>query len=653
MYIIYKEGIFALSQEREGAVVHLEPPVYVEDGIEHVLSLREKSDGGFLFEADGMEAEVQVIKQKDSLFYIRNVWKNNSHSVRKIQTIFRTETCFPVEKYLIPCVNVNGNEFGNGKEPKGLARDGKKWIFGYDRVSIPACTLTENQDFAVALFASAEEEQSLVSSCSISCKEDSGRFVQELYHPLVEAPVTYSYRDDYSEGYESFLELEPGACFRCGIYLSVSRPRWENYGICQVLDHGLDLFGDNHDLQIPEEKEIWDRSIAFAKSLITDYKGKKGFIIGFCKDEQGDFVYRDDQCFELAWCGQNVLFSRMLVEDFIRYGHRDSLDDALEILDTRVTYCVAENGLLAAQLKDYEALKEHTADTCNMGYGAYEFLRCYKRLKAIGIDKPAYLKAARGLCDFFCDHYSETHGFGKEWRLDGTCVDPDGAIGAFVIPAMAELYKQTGEDKYLEMAEKSLKFYVERDIDQFCCTAGALDTSCVDKETATPFLISSILLYEITGKGIYLEYGEKAAYYFTSWMYHYEPVYEADSDLARYHMQLKGMTAVSTQHHHLDPYGLLVVPYLRKLAEYTGVECHKIRAEMMFRAPLQCIGDGELTIHGKLRPVGSQNEAFYHCRWAASRRQGEDVDKLRGSMNDWLVAWPCAFRLSVLAEMNF
>lgn len=474
--------------------------------------------------------------------------------------------------------------------------------------------------------------------------------MQEIYHPLIEAPVTYSTRDGYAEGYESFIELAPGESFECGMYLVVSKPKWQNYGICDTLDHALEIYGDNSDLTTPEAADVWKRSIIFAKSLMKDYKGKTGFHIGFLPNSIGGFSYRSDPCFELAWCGQNVLLSRMLVEDYIRFDNQESLDTALEILDTRVECGVAENGLLTAQLKDCENIKESTADTCNMGYGAYEFLRCYKRLQEIGIDRPAYLQAARGLCDFFCEHYSEEYGFGKQWTMDGVCIEKDGAIGAFVIPAMAELYKQTGEQKYLAMAEKAIKFYVERDIDHFCCTAGALDTSCVDKETSAPFIMSAVLLYELTGKEIYLEYGRKAAYYFTSWMFHYQPVYEDDTEIAQYHVCIKGLTSVSAQHHHLDMYAGIVVPYMYKLADFTGDENFRIRGEMMWKAVLQCIGDGELAIHDRVRPVGSQNEAIFHCRWAFVNRHESGK---RGDLNDWLVAWPCAFRLSVLAETEF
>ena len=646
MYILYKNNSFCISDEAsDGAVCELLAPVCIENGNETVVPLEDASGNVALYKNAENEVKLTVEKASDTLFYIRRTWKNTAKNARTIRIAQRVKPVFEVGRYLIPCVTINGNEFGAGFEPKGLERDGKRWVFGYDRAAIPACTLTENADFACALFASAEDALSLESSCSIY-KDEQGSFVQELSHPVAELPITYSSRDKYAEGYESFLTLGAGEEITLGAYLSVSKPRWENYGICDVLDSALELYGDNDNIECPTNKQLWDRSITFAKSLLSDYKGNKGFIIGFLPDGNGGFYYRGDNCFELAWCGQNILFSRMLIEDYIRFGHKDSLDTALEILDTRASLCTAKSGLLAAQLRDFENLDGAAADTCNMGYGAYEFVRTYLALKNIGIDKPAYFDAARGFCDFFCENYSEIYGFGKKWRLDGTCLDEGGTIGGFVIPALIKVYEVTKEEKYLALAEKAMKLYMERDLDKFVSTAGALDTCCVDKETSFPFIVSGILLYENTKNELYLEYAKKSAYYFTSWMFHYDPLYTEDSEIREYGVTVKGMTSVSAQHHHLDMYAGIVVPYLRRLAKITGDTLWKVRADMMWRAVTQYIGDGELKIHNVVRPIGSQNEALFHCRWGFG-------DGKRGQLNDWLVAWPCAFRLSVLAEEEF
>ena len=642
MYIHEINSNFLLTNQGSNGIVRLNAPIVQENGVYTELPLRFQKDHFFCFENGKDRVELTVENRGEGLFYIQRNWKNISPNRRKIQTVFGVTPCFAVEKYLIPCVSVNGNTFGNGLEPKGIDLDGQPWIFSYDRVSIPSCTLTENKDYSVALFVSHESTASLESACSVRKHESTGLMTQEIYHPVIESPKTYCTRDGYCEKQEGYLTLREGEVFRSGFYLLISKPRWRHYGVAKLLDVALTLF-PTESAMMTEARAVWDYSIRFAKSLLTEYHGKKGFIIGFLPNDEGGFSYRDDHYFELAWCGQNVLLSRMLIKDYMISGNRESLDCAIEVLDTRVKYCVSSQGLLASQLKDYEHLNESVSDVCNMGYGAYEFLRTYELLKELGIDKTEYLQAGLGVCNFFMTHFSVEYGFGKAWRLDGVCVDQGGSIGAFMIPALAQAYKLTRAEQYLAMAERAMEFYMERDLNQFYCTAGALDTCCVDKETSSPFLMGAVLLYELTGKHIYLTYGEKAAYYFTSWMFQYQPHYENHDDIEAYGVRVQGMTAVSAQHHHLDVYAALVVPYLRKLAGFTGDLKWEIRADWMWRASLQCVGDGELSIHGKRRPIGSQNEAVFQCNWTSE-------GAARGSLNDWLVAWPCAFRLSVLAE---
>ena len=60
---------------------------------------------------------------------------------------------------------------------------------------------------------------------------------------------------------------------------------------------------------------------------------------------------------------------------------------------------------------------------------------------------------------------------------------------------------------------------------------------------------------------------------------------------------------------------------------------------------VQLISDGTLEINGKIRPVGGQNEAFFHCRW------GFDDASDKSRINNWLVAWPGAFCLETLRKL--
>ena len=62
----------------------------------------------------------------------------------------------------------------------------------------------------------------------------------------------------------------------------------------------------------------------------------------------------------------------------------------------------------------------------------------------------------------------------------------------------------------------------------------------------------------------------------------------------------------------------------------------------------QLIADENRRIfHGKKRPIGSQNEAFYQARWGHRPDPNE-----RGHLNDWLVSWVNAFRLHVIDRVE-
>lgn len=603
-------------------------PAYEENGA------RKESKTG------DINAVTQITDVGSGLKKVTRLWKNESGQPRKIQTLFETETAYRVSHYVIPCVSYNGNEWGNGKEPKGLLKNGEAWYFSYDREGIPSCTLCENSETVTAVFASP---YCPVSSCSLALI-DGGRMRQTILRPLREAPFTYSSRDGYSQRKDEYIYLEPGQETVDESYIYTGIPEWENFGFSGLSD----AFIDNFDVKTKPDlaaDEIWKRGIAFAKSLITDCRGKKGFIIGHTADSGNGFVYRGDECFELGWCGQNAAFARMLMTDGIKNKKPEELTEGMEILDGWAENACAESGLIVAQLRDTLDVESASADTCNMGWGAAEMVRAYRYLRANGIERPSYLNAAKGAGRFFVENYSEQYGFGKQWTMKGECTDRGGTVGAFVICALTELFSECGDKEYLETAEKAFKLYSERDLDKFMCTAGALDTTCVDKETSVPLLISAVRLYEITRKPVYLEYGRKAGYYFCSWMYHYNAVYPENSDFMLLGYTTLGGTAVSAQHHHLDPFGALIVPELLSLSKLTGDKRWAVRAKMIWDNTTKCISGENTAIHGRLRPYGSQNEGFFQCDW-------NNEGAARGSVNDWLVAWPSAFRLLTLERIE-
>jgi hypothetical protein len=111
-----------------------------------------------------------------------------------------------------------------------------------------------------------------------------------------------------------------------------------------------------------------------------------------------------------------------------------------------------------------------------------------------------------------------------------------------------------------------------------------------------------------------------------------------------------GGTAVSTSHHHIDPFALCYVPDLMELSRLTLEPQWKERALAIWANGVQGISDGATELMGKsARPLGSQDEGYLHTRWGRS-------DEKDGyfSLSQWLVAWPGAFRLECLrGDLNW
>lgn len=565
---------------------------------------------------------------------IRREWQNLTGSSIRFRCALKVRTDFSVEHYVIPCVSYNGNMWGDGGEPKGLERDGKPWVFSSHRTGIPACTVSERSGEALALFA-ADTPESLDCACSFE-RMPNDELTHVIWYPSIERPLTYCRRDEYGPAWEPEIVLEPDAKIAFEAYIWSGRPYWHNYATANVQDVALELFKPEPP-RTAAESQLRLAGIAYARTLLTDFDDGRMLIIGL--SPQGDGFRRNDH-FEIGWCGQNALYARMMLREYQRTGDRSLYDDAVNILDTWLKARCPSGLMYVHYEKRFSG--DTAVDTCNLGYAAAEYARCYRLMKAIGSDKSEWLKAAQGICEFFAAHFSTEYGFGKSWDVcTGQLLDGGGTIGAYIIMGLVEVYIETGDTRLLECAKRAHEFYVARDLDAFICTAGALDTVCVDKETSGALIISGIMLYEATGERCYLDDARRAAYYFCSWMFYYDAHYPTASDFTRYGWRTTGGTSVSAQHHHIDGWGAAVSGWLLKLAQHTGDERWRLRARLLFANAAQCVAlhEGEL-IRGRRRPLGGQNEAFLHCRWG--QNPGEPVP---GSFNDWLVAWPGAFRL--------
>lgn len=602
-------------------------------------------------------------------FAIVRTIKNLGTDAVEFKDIVAVKDTFYGEKYLIPCILYNGNEHGSSNTPKSLEIDGEPWIFAYDRMGIPSCTLTENLGCGLALYASPKDAVSLTSACSLTKKGDF--YTHRIYRPVTEAPYTYSSKNIMTERYDTYHVLRGGEEMTHTSYVSVMRPKYKNYAALNLIERVMGLFKPELDPHLAPE-EVFDLGISFANALLYPYNGKKLIITHYAPrlfryqhmvkitlDEMAEMMkdpyYTEigafDERFEMGWADQGLMNGRMLAIDALKKGKKEQLADAIGIFDA---FCEIqqENGLcytLYEQSVDAEKGKKATPDCCNLGWGASEMIKMHRLLKENGIDKPEYLNFARKVCDFFIAHYDPLYGFGKSFKMDGTPAEKEGSIGGFMICAMLDVYGETREAKYLDMAKTASDFYYGRDLDNFVCTAGALDCKSIDKETAYPFVVSSLELYKITGNKDYVIRAQKAAYYFMSWMFFYDVLYPNGSEFTEYGYHTTGGTAISAEHHAIDAWGAVIVPELCELARITGNKNWAKMARLTWANAIIGLTEREGQLfHGQQRPVGSQNEGFFQARWTKYRPTCEE----RGHYNDCLCGWSGAYRMMTVDKME-
>ncbi|NJD11818.1 MAG: hypothetical protein FIB01_15720 [Gemmatimonadetes bacterium] len=277
----------------------------------------------------------------------------------------------------------------------------------------------------------------------------------------------------------------------------------------------------------------------------------------------------------------------------------------------------------------------------NLGFGAYNYLVASELAEQIGRPKPLWRKLGLDACDFFVTHALPDGTFGKAWSLEGECLYPGMTTGAFILMPMLKAYRMTRESKYLEAARRAFKTYLERDLDQFICTSGAIDADTVGREAGVPMLFAAMDLYEFTGSKEYLKALELAAYYLASWQWHYAPPMHPDSPLLQMNYDWFGGTGITVNSQSQDPWGGLWAWAWLRLARMTGQEIWRDRAIQLWNQSTHGISDGTMVVHGVNRPLGSQSEVY-------SLRSTPDGKRLYGDSREWLVAWPAAHRLTTL-----
>ena len=592
-----------------------------------------------LFRHDYITSTDSLVEVEEGVFEWRRTFRCTSpNQLDSVRLTLDFIAGYKTEYAMIPAVSYNGNFWGKGNEPKGFFKDGQPWSFAYHRTAVAGATYSEGTKWSVALFSSlGKDKRRMTFSCSLIPEKQST--IHRLIWPEEEKPFVYRNSNEYTEGYQNSLILKPGEEITVKAWIvvnpvSIPRTSWHKF-----LDFAWKV---NHHHQKPwfESKKIWQLGVHYAKENLWAEEGiYKGFSKGLIWDGK-KWVLRPFGKYVVGWTGQNISLANSLLYDYLRSGDSTSLSKGISCIDCWANNASLDNGLFRCvfdPILSGTSSEQEVQDACKLGSVADGFFEAYDLAEKCALKRPLYLDIAYGICDFAVGVQGEDGKLGKAWLNDGRCVEANGTIGCFFVPPLISAYIKSENDKYLEAAEKSYTFYANELLSNGFTTAGAIDMYCIDKESAFPLLKAGLALYEITKKNKYLKLAENAAYYLVSWQWHHSVPFPEGSTLFQLGYDTFGGTSISTQGHHLDPYGIRFVKYWLRLADLTENDLWRQRALAVWANGTIGVSDGNLEIMGKKRPAGSQDEGFHNTQY----NDAFNVD-------EWLVAWPNAFRLETL-----
>lgn len=546
--------------------------------------------------------------------------------------------------YMIPGVNYNGNFWGEGKEPKGLLDDGIPWRFAGHRSGVRAGMFAQTKEAAVGIFVA--QENPMGCSMEMERAEKKG-FCMRLHFPEQEGPRVYCARDSYEAG--KYMET---TCF-CkknlvfSAWIVVREPQ-KQHDYAAFLDKAWEVCREEGSVRLLTDEQVWELGMDFAKNrLYFEEDGFAGFCMGLTWKDKGWEQKRD--YLEIGWVGQNASLAVSLLYEYAIFGEKEALRRGLSVLDVWCGRAALPNGLFRCRFDQIRKWggridnDEERNDAANLYSAVTELLEAYHLLAELGIERKLYRKTALAICSFVTQHQLESGKMAKAWFNDGRISDAEGTVGCYLAEALCFGWKECKSREFLNAARAGFSYYYKEFEKYGYTTAGALDTCCVDKESAIPLLRCALELFEITGEREYLEAAKQVSSYLASWQYHYNVQYGGHTLLGQMGYRTRGGTSVSVQHHHIDCYGLEFYEAWKKLAKYTGKEIWRERAEALWENALQNISDGTLVIKGQKRPRGSQDEGILQTRWHTKRGEYFGV-------SEWLVAWNTAFRLKILRK---
>lgn len=214
------------------------------------------------------------------------------------------------------------------------------------------------------------------------------------------------------------------------------------------------------------------------------------------------------------------------------------------------------------------------------GHALYYLFRTMEHLRAHNLPVPERWKeTAVKVADTFTALQRKDGNCGYSYSITECKVaDWNGYAGCWVAAALAAGWNFTGNTRYRDAAKLAANYY-HRPVRELNACGSPMDTwKAPDQEGNLAFMKLVRILHEKSGDARYLAMLDDAAHYEYLWRYGFRAIPEL-MPLYGSSWNSCGGSVTSVSNPHIHPMGVLVTPELYYLAEQTGDDTHRMRAE--------------------------------------------------------------------------
>lgn len=529
---------------------------------------------------------------------------------------FAVESDLDPVRWIVPSVMYDGNKIGSGSFPRGGPEVG--WSFREDRCSLPSATIVADNRNSLALATEAAKEEKYLSSNTTRAGLDGIRLSIEI--PFIERPYSYR-RKFYWLGKGSAARYEWLVCdgpfnYERRFYLRVGPGGSYFYEpfVREMLDGIKTESGKRADWATVLRNK--------AEHVLTNHYIDWRTITGFLTYVDGHHLPLINSL-QAGFLGKNIEIALSLYRIGLITGDERARRAAIKTADFFLGGRI-DNGLLFTDYQLARGrwvglnipYRKDEVNTRTMGEAAISYLRLHKLAETKGEANPQWRETAQALAAFFRDRLPDNGNPGKWWTIEGRLSDTSSTNGAYLVPVLLRLADEDSDQSLLDTAVRIGDYYLENVVENEIYAGDTLDADCIDKEAGHAILRAMLELYRATGESRFLSGARRAAAYVATWIFGYDVPYEPRSRLGNYNFHTTGGTSVSVAHHHLDPYGIAIAVDYLDLGKLTGDDFWKRLARHMIDYSRQLNSTEEDTFGYARDYLGHQPEQVVHTDWA-------------------------------------